>query len=164
MVVRFVKAMNRSSKRMAKHEVLIGYILDTDHLSILQRQAGQDYINLSTRMVHYPLSDFAISTVTFHEQMLGSHTYINRARNLNEMVKGYEMMTRLVSDFKVLPLVSFDVGAAKVLGKLQSQRLQLGKMDARIAVIALSIGLFLLTRNHRDFGKVPGLEIEDWTV
>jgi tRNA(fMet)-specific endonuclease VapC len=139
-------------------------LLDTDHLSILQRQVGQDYINFSTRMAHYPLSGFAISTVTFHEQMLGSHTYINRAHNLNEMVKGYEMMTRLVSDFKVLPLVSFDVGAAKVLGQLQSQRLQLGKMDARIAAIALSIGLILLTRNHRDFGKVPGLEIEDWTV
>jgi tRNA(fMet)-specific endonuclease VapC len=43
------------------------YLLDTDHLRILQRQAGQDYINLSTRMAGYPLSDFAVSTVTFHE-------------------------------------------------------------------------------------------------
>jgi tRNA(fMet)-specific endonuclease VapC len=140
------------------------YLLDTDHLSILQRQAGQDYINLSTRMAHYPLSDFAISTVTFHEQMLGSHTYINRARNLNDMVKGYEMMTRLVRDFKVLPLVSFDAGAATALGQLQAQRLQLGKMDARIAAIALSCGLILLTRNYRDFAKVLGLVIEDWTA
>jgi tRNA(fMet)-specific endonuclease VapC len=142
----------------------VKYLLDTDHLSILQRQAGQDYINLSTRMARYPLSDFAISTVTFHEQMLGSHTYINRARNLNDIVKGYEMMTRLVRDFKVLPLISFDAGAATALGQLQSQRLQLGKMDARIAAIALSSGLILLTRNHRDFAKVLGLIIEDWTV
>jgi tRNA(fMet)-specific endonuclease VapC len=140
------------------------YLLDTDHLSILQRQAGQDYINLSTRMAHYPLSDFAISTVTFHEQMLGSHTYINRARNVNDMVKGYEMMTRLVRDFKVLPLVTFDMSAATVLNQLQSQRIQLGKMDARIAAIALSSGLILLTRNHRDFVKVTGLGIEDWTA
>ncbi len=140
------------------------YLLDTDHLSILQRQAGQDYLNLSTRMAHCPLSDFAISTVTFHEQMLGSHTYINRARNLNDMVKGYEMMTRLVRDFKVLPLVSFDEDAATALSQLQSQRIQLGKMDVRIAAISLSCGLTLLTRNHRDFSKVPGLLIEDWTV
>jgi tRNA(fMet)-specific endonuclease VapC len=140
------------------------YLLDTDHLSILQRQAGQDYINLSARMANYPLSDFAVSTITFHEQMLGSHTYINRARNLNDIVKGYEMMTRLVRDFKILPLVSFDAGAATALSQLQLQRIQLGKMDARIAAIALSSGLILLTRNHRDFGKVAELAFEDWTV
>jgi len=140
------------------------YLLDTDHLSILQRQAGQDYNNLSMRMAQYPLSDFAVSIVTFHEQMLGSHAYINRARNLNDVVKGYEMMARLVGDFKVLPLVSFDRGAATTFDQLQAQRIQLAKMDARIAAIALCRGLILLTRNHRDFGKVSGLVIEDWTV
>lgn len=60
------------------------YLLDTDHLSILQRRAGQDYTNLSSRMARYPLSDFAVSTVTFHEQMLGTHAYINRARSLGQ--------------------------------------------------------------------------------
>lgn len=87
------------------------YLLDTDHLSIIQRQAGRDFN-------HHPLSDFAVSTVTFHEQMLGSHAYINRARNLNDVVKGYEMMTRLVNDFKVLPLVSFDADAATSFAQL----------------------------------------------
>jgi len=142
----------------------VKYLLDTDHLSILQRQSGQAYVNLSTRMANYPVSDFAVSTVTFHEQMLGSHAYINRARNLDDVVKGYAMMVRLVSDFKVLPLVSFDTGAATVFDQLQSQRIQLAKMDARIATIALFRGLILLTRNHQDFGKVAGLLIEDWTV
>jgi tRNA(fMet)-specific endonuclease VapC len=37
-------------------------------------------------------------------------------------------------------------------------------MDARIAAITLSRGLILLTCNHRDFGKVARLLIEDWTV
>ncbi|NJL40798.1 MAG: type II toxin-antitoxin system VapC family toxin [Leptolyngbyaceae cyanobacterium SM1_4_3] len=140
------------------------YLLDTDHLSILQRQTGQNYNSLSTRMAQYALSDFAVSTVTFHEQMLGSHAYINRARNLNDIVKGYEMMTRLVSDFKVLPLISFDTSAATILDQLQAQRIQLAKMDARIAAIALCRGLILLTRNRQDFGKVSGLLLEDWTV
>jgi tRNA(fMet)-specific endonuclease VapC len=140
------------------------YLLDTDHLSILQRQAGRDFSNLSTRMAQHSVSDFAISTVTFHEQMLGSHAYINRARNSDDVVKGYEMMARLVSDFKVLPLISFDASAATTFDQLQSQRIQLAKMDARIAAIALSRGLILLTRNHQDFGKVAGLVIEDWTV
>jgi tRNA(fMet)-specific endonuclease VapC len=74
-------------------------------------------------MAHYPLSDFAVSTVTFHEQMLGIHAYINHARNLNDVVKGYEMMGRLVNDFKMLPLVSFDAGAATKFEQLQSQRI-----------------------------------------
>ena len=74
------------------------------------------------------------------------------------------MMARLVSDFKVLPLISFDAGAATTFEQLKSQRLQLAKMDARIAAIALSRELILLTRNHRDFGKVAGLAIEDWTI
>ncbi|PHJ56757.1 PilT protein domain-containing protein [Nostoc linckia z18] len=140
------------------------YLLDTDHLSIIQRQTGQDYVNLSTRMAQYPLSDFAISIVTFHEQLLGCHTYISRARNDSEVVKGYEMMVRLVDDFKVLPLVSFDADAATAFSQLQTQRIQLARMDSRIAAIALSRKLVLLTRNHRDFSKVPGLLIENWTA
>lgn len=140
------------------------YLLDTDHLSILQRKTRRDYDNLSTRMTRYPVSDFAVSIVTFHEQMLGCHAYINRARNTNDVVKGYEMMVRLVSDFKVLPLVSFDAGAALKFNQLQSQRIQLAKMDARIAAIALFRELILLTRNHQDFVKVAGLLLEDWTV
>lgn len=86
--------------------------------------------------------------MTFHEQMLGCHAYLNRARNMNDVVKAYEIMARLVSDFKVLPLVSFDVGAATAFTQLQSQRIQVAKMDTRIAAIALFRGLILLTRNH----------------
>jgi tRNA(fMet)-specific endonuclease VapC len=37
-------------------------------------------------------------------------------------------------------------------------------MDLRIASIALSQDLTLLTRNHRYFSKVPQLRIEDWTI
>jgi tRNA(fMet)-specific endonuclease VapC len=61
-------------------------------------------------------------------------------------------------------MISFDADAATTFDQLQSQRIQLAKMDARIPAIALSRGLILLTRNHRDFGKVTGLLIEDWTV
>ncbi|CAD5926485.1 Virulence-associated protein VapC homolog [Planktothrix tepida] len=74
------------------------------------------------------------------------------------------MMARLVNDFKVLPILPFDMGAATTFEQLKTQQIQLAKMDARIAAIAMSRQLILLTRNHRDFGKVTGLAIEDWTI
>ena len=73
-------------------------------------------------------------------------------------------MMRLVNDFKTLPVLPFDEGAGKIFTQLQQQKIQLAKMDARIASIALFHKLILLTRNHRDFNKVKGLSIEDWTA
>ena len=137
------------------------YLLDTDDLSILPRQSGADYHNLMARMAEYPLDDFAITIITIQEQMLGCHAYINRARYPNELVKGYGIMVRLVADFKRLPILSFDAIAAQTLEQLNSKRIQLAQMDARIAAIALSRQMILLTRNHRDFSKVTGLAIED---
>jgi tRNA(fMet)-specific endonuclease VapC len=80
------------------------------------------------------------------------------------VVKGYEIMTRLINDFKVLPLLPFDTNAAIIFNQIQSQRIQLAKMDTRIAAIALSHKLILLTRNYQHFSKIPGLLIEDWTT
>jgi len=73
------------------------------------------------------------------------------------------MMARIVSDFKVIPIALFDASAATAYAELESQRIQLAKMDAWIAATALSRNLIWLTRNHRDFDKVAGLTLEDWT-
>jgi tRNA(fMet)-specific endonuclease VapC len=68
------------------------YLLDTDHLSILQKSSGQDYENLSNRMERLPISEFAISIVTVHEQFLGSNVYISRSQSPTDLVRGYEFM------------------------------------------------------------------------
>lgn len=141
------------------------YLLDTDHLSVLQRQTGDAYINLSARMSQYTLEDFVISIITFHEQLLGSHTYINQARNTNDLLEGYDRMKRLLESFIVFPSVlPFDREAAMIFDNLQNQRIRASTMDLRIASIALSRSLILLTRNQRDFEKIPDLVAQDWTV
>ncbi|AFZ51697.1 type II toxin-antitoxin system VapC family toxin [Dactylococcopsis salina] len=140
------------------------YLLDTDHLSIIQRKTGGDYANLSNRINQYPHSDFAVSIVTFHEQLLGAHTYISRARHPDQVVTGYAIMSRLARDFATLPLIAFDRAAMITFQGLQAQNIQLKTMDLRIASIAVSRGLILLTRNTQDFKKVPNLSIEDWTI
>jgi tRNA(fMet)-specific endonuclease VapC len=66
--------------------------------------------------------------------------------------------------FVASPVLPFDPPAATEFDALIAQRLRVAMMDLRIASIALSRKLVLLTRNARDFGKVPGLITQDWTV
>ena len=42
--------------------------------------------------------------------------------------------------------------------------LRVGTMDLRIASIELASGMTVLTRNLVDFGRVPHLTVDDWTV
>ena len=47
---------------------------------------------------------------------------------------------------------------------MRSQKVRVSTMDLRIAAIAISNNLVLLTQNTEDFSKVPSLVTEDWTV
>ena len=56
------------------------FLYDTDHISILQRQAGPEFAALLGRIARQQPADLAFSVVSFHEQVLGCHTYLSRAR------------------------------------------------------------------------------------
>ena len=140
------------------------YLLDTDHISILQRRSGPEFAILSARINRESRADLGFSIVSFHEQVLGCHAYINRARNAGGVVRDYDMLVRALRQFAAAPVVTFDASAGVVFDGLGHRRLRVGTMDLRIASIALSRGLVLLTRNRADFTTVPGLVMEDWTV
>jgi tRNA(fMet)-specific endonuclease VapC len=74
------------------------------------------------------------------------------------------MLTRVLQDFTEALVVPFDAVAAAVFEELVAQRVRVGTMDLRIAASALSRRMVMVTRNTSDFRKVPGLQIEDWTV
>ena len=70
----------------------------------------------------------------------------------------------MLRDFSASQVLPFDDAAAATFESLRSQRVRIGTMDLRIAAIALSRKLTVLTRNVADFQKVPGLQVEDWTI
>ncbi|WP_017327750.1 type II toxin-antitoxin system VapC family toxin [Synechococcus sp. PCC 7336] len=140
------------------------YLLDTDHISILQRRAGPDRAALLARLTDHPISDLAFFIVSFHEQVLGAHTLITRTQNAADVIRGYRLLSEIHKGFSAAPVLPFNSQAVEIFKSLRSQQVRVATMDLRIAAIALSNNLILLTRNVRDFGKVPGLVSEDWTA
>jgi tRNA(fMet)-specific endonuclease VapC len=140
------------------------FLLDTDHISILQKQSGPEFAALIARIAQVQRADLAFCIVSFHEQALGCNSYIAKAKNSTEIVRGYQMFDRLLSAFTASLVLPFDKGASAVFDKVAASRPRIATMDLRIASIALSQGLTLLTRNSRDFSRVPNLVIEDWTI
>ena len=56
------------------------FLLDTDHIGILQTQANPEFAALSKRIAEHSQADFFVSIVSFHEQILGWNAYIARAK------------------------------------------------------------------------------------
>jgi tRNA(fMet)-specific endonuclease VapC len=142
----------------------VKYLLDTDHISFLQRRSSTEFTRLMTRMGQYFSADFALSIVSFHEQVIGAHNFINRARTNTDLIRGYTLLRETLQGFASAPVLPFDAEAIAIFDELRGQKVRVSTMDLRIAAIARSRNLVLLTRNVRDFSKVPGLATEDWTI
>ncbi|HAO13548.1 MAG TPA: nucleic acid-binding protein [Planktothrix sp. UBA8407] len=135
-------------------------ILDTDHVSLLERQQPA----IVQRYKRYPAEKTAITVITWEEQMRGRLNVIRQANSSEQRILAY---TRLLSTIRFLqnfPIINFDAMADNYYLQLQGQKIRVGTQDLRIALIALSGNAVLVTRNQRDFGKVPNLMLEDWTV
>jgi tRNA(fMet)-specific endonuclease VapC len=140
------------------------FLLDTDHISIIQRQTQPGFGRLAQRMSSYALTAFYFSVISFHEQALGANRYIHQARTTADVVQGYQTLQQVLSDFTTAQVLPFDAAAAAAFDGLRTQKVRIATMDLRIASVALANRLTVLTRNLRDFRRVPGLNVEDWTV
>jgi tRNA(fMet)-specific endonuclease VapC len=142
----------------------VKYLLDTDYISFLQRRSGSEFTCLMVHMGQHSPIDFALSVVSFHEQILGAHNFINRARTSADVIRGYALLSETLQSFATAPILPLDAGAIAIFDELRGKRVRVSTMDLRIAAIALSHNLVLLTRNVSDFSKVPDLVTQDWTV
>lgn len=139
------------------------YLLDTDILSIHQRQQGQEYERVRRRLEAVDPTLVFVSIISFHEHVIGWNAYLQRAKKSAGLIHGYSMFERTLLDFSRLNLLSFDQEGAREYDRLKSQGLRVGTMDLRIAAIALANNFTVVTRNTVDFERVAGLRIEDWT-
>ena len=137
----------------------IRYILDTDHVSLLQR----GNVAIAARLDALAATAVAITMITADEQLQGRLTIIRRARTQVDIVRGYERLYETLRFYNSVALVLYDAVAAARFDDMRRQGIRIGTQDLRIAAIMLTQGTTLLTRNTRDFNQIPGLITEDWS-
>ncbi|WP_341326443.1 type II toxin-antitoxin system VapC family toxin [Methylotuvimicrobium sp. KM2] len=133
------------------------YLLDTNICIFLLNQRG-GFENIIQRMDGMSREDIGISAITVAELDYG----IAASKKQSDNAKRLE---RFLLDFEV---IDFNRASATAYGplrsKLQSQGTPIGPMDFLIAAHALALNAILVTNNTREFERVPGLRLEDWTL
>jgi tRNA(fMet)-specific endonuclease VapC len=140
------------------------YILDTDHLSVLDR-GGTEAQSLVIRLANINTNpnDVAVTIISYEEQVRGWLDYISRTKTVAAQVEAYKQLQKQLNNYCNIPIIEFNEQAAQEFQRLKKLYPRLGTMDLKIAAIALVQQAVVLTRNQRDFGKIVGLQIEDWT-
>ena len=137
-------------------------LLDTDHLSILQRRTQPHCDRLRQRLDRLPVDDTASSIVCHQEQFAGWQAYVNQSKTDEEIVHAYGELEFMWRFFRKMNVVSFTSEAQTRFVSLRKQKIRIPTLDLRIACVALVTDSLLLSRNLKDFRQVPGLNVEDW--
>jgi tRNA(fMet)-specific endonuclease VapC len=140
------------------------WLLDTDHVSLLLRQDQRVQRVLAKNTIQT-----SVSIITLQESFNGWIGALNQSDETREgTIYKYHQLWLASEFFKTTTMLEFDAIAYDRYVQLASQNPLLRKkrlrQDLKIAAIALVNGATVVTRNRRDFGLVPGLAIEDWSV
>ncbi|MEQ8969269.1 MAG: type II toxin-antitoxin system VapC family toxin [Coleofasciculus sp. C1-SOL-03] len=139
------------------------YILDTDHVTLLQ----QVHPIVTQRVSAVNSNNIDVTVVTVEEQVRGWLSAIRKASQSSQperLIWAYRGLRDVVKYLSRLNLIDFSEAAYAHYQELRRQRIRIGTQDLRIAAIVLAENSILVTRNQRDFAQVPGLVFEDWTV
>lgn len=139
-------------------------ILDTDVLTLLQREESVAKARLQARLSRVDPAEIAITIITYEEQTRGWLEYKAQAKPGIEEVAAYARLKKHLQDYRTVNVIDFSIEAAAELQRLRGLKLRVGTMDLKIAAIALVHDATLLSGNLRDFKKVPGLKLEGWTA
>ncbi len=138
------------------------YILDTDHLSLMQRN-GLEGQRIRTRLSVLAVDQVATTVISYEEQVKGRLLVLSQAKTAEKVTSAYRGLQQLAVDYRSITLLAFDHAAFDMARQLRRQYPRLGAMDLKIAAIVLSQDSILLSRNRSDFGQIAGLRLEDWS-
>ena len=131
------------------------YLFDTDILSQVLKRAPSP--TLLIRLAAVPAEQQFTSAITVGEMVYGAY----RSDRPDQFLRQLE--ERLWPNIRILP---FNRAAAETYGRLRAQLEEAGaplaEPDLRIAAIALTHDLTMVTGNVRHFSRVSGLRTENW--
>lgn len=133
---------------------------DTDHISLIAR-GGEEGKRIVGKASAFPASEFGVTIINYEEQMRGWLSEINAAKSVAQQEFRYAELHRMLRYYCATPILPFDDKAIAVFQNLWISRIRIGTTDLKIASIAIANDATLLTRNAKDFSKVPGLKFED---
>ncbi|HEY7313524.1 MAG TPA: type II toxin-antitoxin system VapC family toxin [Gemmataceae bacterium] len=136
------------------------YLFDTDHLTLFDHSDVAVWRHFSIQ----PLGSVSLSAVSVEETLRGRLAGVARHQNGPLQVQAYANLIASLSLFQQFTIVPFDSACEGRYQQLRGMRLRIGNQDLRIAAVALANNLVLLTRNRRDFGRVPALMLDDWSL
>jgi len=130
------------------------FMLDTNICIYLIKQKSPKIIEHIKRCKP---GEIGISSITLAELQYGVAKSFHRKQNQIAL-----------QEFLIpIEIVSFDEKAATLYGKIRAQLEKsgtpIGSMDLLIGTHALSLGVTLVTNNIREFKRIKGLRVVDWT-
>ncbi len=130
------------------------YMLDTDICSCIMKRSNDAVLR---RLQSVPVDDVCISVITTSELLFGVELS-SRRRQDGAAVEAFLRHVAVLDFPSDAAAHHADIRAGlKVLGEM------IGANDLFIAAHARALDLTLVTNNTREFGRVPGLMIENWT-
>jgi tRNA(fMet)-specific endonuclease VapC len=130
--------------------------LDTDIFSLL----FQSDPTVIRNAIAHAFDFLSVSVITVEEVWNGWASAVSRAKTPAQVALGYFRLTETLNELRNWTVVSLTVGAIARYNVLKQQKLNVGGNDLGIAAIALETGATVVTRNRRDFARIPGVAIE----
>jgi tRNA(fMet)-specific endonuclease VapC len=136
------------------------YLLDTNILSL----AIRGNTKICERLLEESMDEMRISVITVEEILMGWQGQLRSSKDPKKVAFVYHYLAEVTMYLGKFTILSFPEPAQARFDDLVKMKLGVGKMDLRIAAIALENNAIVVTANTRDFERVPNLQIEDWTV